>query len=332
MKRVRFGIVGTNIISNQFIEGASLDNRFELAAVYSRKEETGKQFASKHNIPNVYTSIEDLAESEEVDAVYIASPNYIHAHHAITCMNRGKHVLCEKPMASNASEVGKMIAAARRNNVLLMEGMLPTLSPNFRVIKENLHRVGTIRRFFASYCQYSSRYDNLKRGIIANAFKPELSNGSSMDIGVYCIYPMVTLFGKPNQVYASVMKLPTGADGQGTLVANYDTFDAVLMYSKIADSMLPTEIQGEEGTIIIDRINCPRKVVFKPHDKSLPEENLTAESGYNPFHHEISEFINLIEMGKIESDINSHLNSLQSISVIDEIRRQSNMVYPADSE
>ncbi len=313
------------------IEGGRLDPRFEPVAVCSRKVETGSVFAEKHSIPMVFTSVEEMAESDEVDAVYIASPNSCHARQAIACMERGKHVICEKPLASNAAEVSMMIEAARRSGVVLMEAMLTTLSPAFKAIAGNLPRVGTVRRFFASYCQYSSRYDRLKRGDIANAFRPELSNGGIMDIGVYCLYPIVALFGRPRSVLASVMKLETGVDGQGSVICSYDGFDAVVLYSKIADSFLPSEIQGEEGTLTIDRINQPGKVVFTPHDKSLRPEVLVDCAADNPYYHEIKEFIDIIESGDVESHINTLNNSLLTAEVIDEIRRQGNVVYPADA-
>jgi len=323
-------MVGTNFISDWMLAGARCDERFEAIAVYSRNEDTGRAFALRHGIPKIYTSLEEMAGDNNIDAVYIASPNYIHASQAIMCMNHGKHVLCEKPMASNAREVKSMIEAAGRNNVTLMEAMIPTLSPSFKIILDNLHRIGTVRRYFASYCQYSSRYDALKRGQVANAFKPELSNGAVMDIGVYCLYPMVALFGKPNNVIATTLKLSTGVDGQGTVISSYDGFDAVVIYSKIADSMLPTEIQGEDGTIIVDRINNPRHVTFKPHDKTMPIEDLTINSSGNEYYHEMKEFIDLLQSGRRESDKNTLANSLATIEVIDKIRLQGGITYPAD--
>lgn len=96
-------------------------------------------------------------------------------------------------MASNTAEVKEMITAAKENEVLLMEALKTTFLPNFKVVQENLHKLGKIRRAFVSYCQYSSRYDAYKEGTVLNAFKPELSNGALMDIGVYCLYPMVLL-------------------------------------------------------------------------------------------------------------------------------------------
>ena len=218
MEQVRFGIVGTNFISDWMVEGALQDSRFKLVAVCSREQHTADVFAARHNMPYTFTSLPDMAASPLIDAVYIASPNFLHASQSILCMNHGKHVLCEKPFASNAEEAGAMIEAANRNNVVLMEAVKSTLNPNFRVILEDIGRVGRMRRYFASYCQYSSRYDSLKAGIPTNAFNPQYSNGALMDIGIYTVYPMVVLFGMPEQVFATGTLLSSGADGQGSVI------------------------------------------------------------------------------------------------------------------
>ena len=93
MDKVRFGVVGTNFISDWVIAGARQDERFELVAVYSRTQETADAFASKHNIPYTFTSLEEMAKSPLIDAVYIASPNFLHASQSILSMSYGKHVL-----------------------------------------------------------------------------------------------------------------------------------------------------------------------------------------------------------------------------------------------
>lgn len=329
MTKVRFGIIGTNSITDKILEAAKQESRFELTAVYSRTAQRANEFAKKYNIPYTFTVLEEMASSPLIDAVYIASPNSLHAPQSILFMNHGKHVLCEKPLASNAGEAKTMIETSERNNVVLMEAMKPTLTPNFLSIIDNINKIGTIRRYFSCYCQYSSRYDQLKEGVMLNAFDPNLSNGSVMDIGIYTIYPMVVLFGKPNKISAIGIKLATGVDGQGAINFEYDGMNATVLYSKIADSTLPTEIQGEEGTIVSDRINIINRVVLKPRNG---EETLISSPNLrHEYYYEIAEFINLIEAGKRESEINSHRNSLITLEIIDEIRKQLNITYPADN-
>jgi len=329
-EKVRFGVIGTNFITDKVLEGANFDSHFELTAIYSRTQEKADEFASKYKISNTFTSLEEMASSNLIDAVYIASPNYLHVSHSILFMQHGKHVLCEKPLASNSREVKSMIEAARKHNVVLMEAMKPTLTPNFKVIRDNIDKIGTIRRYFSCYCQYSSRYDKLKEGIVLNAFKPELSNGAAMDLGVYTIYPMVVLFGRPTKIDVTGLKLSTGVDGQGAVNFEYPEMNATILYSKIADSSLPTEIQGEDGTITADRINIISRVSLKY--RKGEEINLTEPDTIHEYYYEVAEFIDLIKSGKKESVINSHENSLITIEIIDEIRRRLGVIYPADNQ
>ena len=325
---LRFGIVGTNFISDWIIAGGRQDSRFELTAVCSRSEETGNVFAAKHQIPHVFTSPEEMAASGLIDAVYIASPNAFHARQSILFMKKGIHVLCEKPLASNLDEADAMMRTARRNNVVLMEAMKPTLTPNFKQVRSHLSCLGQIRNYFSCYCQYSSRYDKLKEGIVLNAFRPELSNGALMDIGVYTIYPMVVLFGKPDRIHASGLMLPTGVDGAGSVIFDYEKMRAEIVYSKIANSYLPTEIQGEDATLTLDRINIISKVNL--HLKDHTTEDLTLPGEKDEYYYEIAEFIDVIKNGERESAVNSLANSRIVMEILDEIRRQIGVVYPSD--
>lgn len=337
MNKIRFGVIGTNFITDWVIAGAKQDERFELVAVCSRTQERANEFAAKYDIPYTFTSLEEMAASPLIDAVYIATPNYLHASQSILCMKHGKHVLCEKPMASNAYEVKQMIAASRQYGVTLMEAMKPTLTPNFRVLREALPKAGVIRRYFASYCQYSSRYDKFKEGIVLNAFKPELSNGAMMDIGVYTVYPMVVLFGRPNKISASGVVLSTGTDGQGVVNFEYEGMNATVLYSKIANSSLPTEIEGEDGNFMLDKINQINRVTWQARPVAssgkgplTPVEDISAVTDKDEYYYEVAEFINLVQAGKLESEVNSHENSLITIEIIDEVRRQLGVSFLAD--
>ncbi|KAF0825227.1 Gfo/Idh/MocA family protein [Cytobacillus firmus] len=325
---VRFGIVGTNWITERFLKAALQAEDFQLTAVYSRTEEKAKKFAGNYGVERTFTDLQTMAASGEIDAVYIASPNSLHAEQAIIFMKHNVHVLCEKPIASNIKELQTMIAAARENNVLLMEALKSTFMPNFLAVKENLHKIGQVRRYFASYCQYSSRYDAYRQGTVLNAFNPEFSNGSIMDIGIYCIYPLVALFGKPEEIKAAGYKLESGVDGEGSIVLKYPDMDAVIMYSKITNSSLPAEIQGEEGNIVIDKISTPEKVEL--HYRNGEKEDLTQDQLSDSMYYEAKEFIRLVQAGKTESDINSFANSMITMEIIEEARRQIGVVYPAD--
>lgn len=323
--KVKIGIIGSSNIAESFLRGASKVRNFELVAVYSRELNKAKIFGEKYGAKLFFDDLEEMASSQEIDAVYIASPNSLHCKQAILFMEHKKHVLCEKAFASNSKEVRQMIDIAKENNVVLMEAMKNTQLPNFKILQENLYKIGKIRRYFGSYCQYSTRYDKLKNGIIENAFKRELSNGALMDIGVYCIYPMVVLFGKPEHIKGEAYMLETGVDGEGVAIFKYPEMDGVIQYSKIANSYIPSEIQGEEGTIIIDKINIPSEITIKYRDGR--EEKISIPQDAEEMCYEIEEFIGLIRDGIEESANNSHDNSLKVMEIMEEIRHQIGLYY-----
>nr|WP_040418808.1 Gfo/Idh/MocA family oxidoreductase [Clostridium celatum] len=324
---IRFGVIGTSEITQVFLKGAKLVEKFKLAAVYSRKEETAREFADKYGVKTIFTSLEEMAKSDEIDAVYIASPNSFHAKQAIIFMKNRKHVLCEKAFASNIKEVEEMIKVAKENNVVLMEAMRTTLTPNFKIVMENIYKLGKIRRYFSSFCKYSSRYDKYREGVVLNAFKRELSNGALMDIGVYTIYPMITLFGEPKEIKATSYMLESGVDGEGSVIFKYDEMEGSVIYSKISNSYLPTEIQGEEGTMIIDKINEVNSVKIVYKDGNIEELSTNQEDSMC---YEIDEFVNLIINNKKESNINSLENSKIVMKIMDNVRSQIGLEFIAD--
>ncbi|MHA0857819.1 Gfo/Idh/MocA family protein [Paenibacillus sp. CMAA1364] len=325
---MRFGVIGTNWITERFIQAGMEHDDFVVSAVYSRTQEKGDQFANKYNIPMVFTDLVDMVSSDHIDAVYIASPNSLHADQAICCMNHRKHVLCEKPIAVNVVELRKMIDVARSNEVLLMEAMKSTVMPGYHVMKDNLYKIGRVRRYFASFCRYSQSYEDHHTGDIPNALNPKYAAGSLMDIGVYCIAPLVHLFGKPKSIEAISVLLPTGVDGEGSIAMGYDKMDAIIIHSKIGDSFLPAEIQGENGTMVIEKISAPQNVKIHYRDGTI--EDLTKSQTHLPMYYEIQEFITLLNNRQYESSSNSHENSFIVMEVMDEVRRQTGIVYPTD--
>lgn len=328
MKKIKLGIIGSGNIVKNFIDAAQSITDCEIYAFYSRSIDTAKEFQNQYNIPNIYTDIDEMSQNSALDAIYIASPNAIHYSQTVKFLENKKHVLCEKAFASNKKEVQSMIQTAKDNNVLLMEAMRLTVLPNFIQVRDNIHKIGKIRRYFSSYCQYSSRYDKYKNGIVLNAFKKELSNGALMDIGVYCIYPMIALFGKPDAILSNAIFLDSGVDAQGSSIFNYKDMQGTIMYSKISDSHVPSEIQGENGTIIINKINTFKDVKIIYKDGSI--EDLTVQQHDNDMYYEIYEFINLIKNEALSSKLNTLENSSIAMEVMDEIRSQINLVFPAD--
>jgi predicted dehydrogenase len=327
---IRFGVVGTSWITDEFIRCASRTGEFCLQAVYSREAEKARTFADKYSVKNIFTDLAAMAQSTLIDAVYIASPNSFHAEQAILFMSHKKHALCEKAIASNVKELSRMIQVASENQVLLMEAIKTTFLPNFRSIQESLPKLGKVRRILFNYCQYSSRYDIYKAGKHVNTFDPNFSNGSLMDIGIYCVYPIIYLFGKPESIIASAVMLDSGIDGAGSIILKYQDFEAVISHSKISNSYMPSEIQGEQGSMIIDKISTPEAIEIRHRDGTT--ETVTRQQSTDFMYYEAKEFIDLIKQNKKQSSVNSWQLSLAVMNVLDEVRKIIGLKFLTDEK
>lgn len=251
---IRYATIGRGVIADQFIAGARLSGEFTLAAVYSREEKTGREFAQKHGCDTVYTDLSALAADEDIEAVYIASPNSCHVPQSEQMLRAGKHVICEKPIATSAAEYRRLKALADTRGLVYMEAIIPLYVKGRAAIKEALAAIGNIASARLDFAQLTSRYEALQRGEQVNIFDMSLAAGTLMDLGVYCVYAAVDLLGMPQNITATAAYLPNGADSGGTALFDYGTFSAALTYTKVGHSAIGSEITGDHGTLIIERI------------------------------------------------------------------------------
>jgi HAD superfamily hydrolase (TIGR01549 family) len=324
---IRFGMIGTGKIAEKFWQANRYGKDFELTAVYSRTLERARQFGFQKGQLQYFDDLEAFANSDCIDAVYVASPNCCHYEQVMTLLKAGKHVLCEKPMASNLEEAQEMFAEAEKQNLILLEGMRSIYAPSFQKMIPYMETLGTIRRATLQYCQYSSRYDNYKRGIVENAFKPELSNGALMDIGVYVVSCMIRLFGAPKSIKASGVKLHNGVDGAGTILMEYPDMIGEAIYSKITDSAMPSQIQGEDASMLVQEIENVKdlRIVRKGVVQSIH-----FEQSDNILNYETQEFIKMIKTGMGWEK--SKEITVETMKVLDEARKQLHIVFPADKK
>lgn len=323
---IRFAVIGTNWISRQFVDAAHETGKYRLTAVYSRSLEQAQTFATDYPVEHLFTSLEEMAQSDAIDAVYIASPNSLHFSQTQLFLSHKKHVICEKPLASNLREVEAAIACARENQVVLFEAFKTASLPNFLVLKQSLAKAGKLRKAFINYCQYSSRYQRFLDGENPNTFNPAFSNGSIMDIGFYCLASAVALWGEPHSVQASASLLASGVDAHGVVVMNYGDFSVTLQHSKVSDSVLASEIQGESGSLVIEKISECQKLAFIPRGGKAQE--LTQPQHINTMLYEAETFARLVE----ENEVNHPGLAVSRITakLQTEIRRQTGVVFPAD--
>ena len=252
---MKYGVIGTGWITESFVRSADTVPGMELAAVCSRTEESGRAFADRVGRPLAcYTTPEAMAESD-IDGVYIASPNRLHYTQSRLLLEHGKHVICEKPAVVTAEEMQDLQTLAAEKGLVYMEALMMLYLPQRRLIKEMIEKIGPIRTAHVSFAQYSSKYPAYLRGETPNIFDPRFATGGLMDLGVYCVYPILDWFGRPEQVKASAAFLRTGADHTGSAVFTYPDKIVTMAYSKVAQGYAGTELIGENGALRIDSIS-----------------------------------------------------------------------------
>lgn len=267
---IKYATIGTSFIAEQFVTGANATGRLTLSAVYSRKYETGIAFAQKFGCNKVYTSLDDLANDSEIQAVYIASPNSCHESQTEFLLRAGKHVICEKPITTCAAEYKRLKALADSLGLIYIEAIIPIYNSSRQRIKSALGEIGNIAMAKIDYCQRSSRYDRFMRGEHVNIFDMSLYAGTLMDLGVYCVYAAIDLFGMPKNIQATANFLSNGADGSGIAIFEYDKFSACLTYSKTGQSVAPTEIVGDSGSVVMETAVYYQDAYLIKGDKKTP--------------------------------------------------------------
>ncbi len=275
MINIRLAIIGTNFISDKLVDAIKQTEGIEAVAVYSRTKEKGSQFANKHAIGKVYCSFDDMLFDPDIDCVYVASPTFLHKEHTVKSLNAGKHVLCEKSISVNFDEFLEMKNAALKSGRVLLEAMRPAHDPSLNAIIESIGKIGKVRRAHFEFCKYSTRYDKFKLGIVENAFDPEMKNSALSDIGVYPLWLSVRLFGEPYSLFAASVKLSNGFDGAGSVILNYGEHITTIEYSKITEGCSASFIEGENGTLFIDKISEPRMLtlVLRNNEKKTVYSN-----------------------------------------------------------
>jgi len=346
MKIYNFASVGTSSIGEEFMTTLNSFPQARLHTVYSRSLDKARSVSERFGAEHYTDSLEDICKDKEIDAVYIASPNSLHASQTEMMIDAGKHVFCEKPLFDNAYEVGRLTEKAKNKGVLLAEAYKTAYMPAMKLIKENIDSLGSLRSAFFSFGKYSSRYDAHKRGEDVNTFKNEFSNGGLLDMGIYGIYPILMLLGRPKEIKASASMVPGGVDGVGYILLRYDSLCACVHYSKVSDSFLPCEISGEKGTMTVDRINLPKRIEISYRNgdtRNILDEAVQSTENKSASLHtfegmmwETKAFIESMDKGLTDIPlepfgITSQELSLMGAEITDEARRQIGLVYPNDA-
>lgn len=321
---LRIGIIGTSFVSDWICEAAKMSESCEISAVYSRDLARGTAYAEKQCIAGCFDDEEAFLSSDAIDAVYVASPNTAHYRQTLNALAHGKHVLCEKPLAINAAQAKRMIALAHERGLILLEAIRPVYDPFLTALKENLPKVGRVRRATFEFCQYSSRYDRFLAGERPNVFESSLGNAALMDLAVYCLHACVGVFGVPQKLSAGASFLPNGTEAAGTMLLDYGTQQTTISYSKVTSSVHPSIVQGELGTLEFDTLNQPSFLRMLYRDGRTVELFTPVK---NNMVHELNAFARLIASCGDTAIYDEQ--SLRVMRLLDEARRQIGIDFGA---
>lgn len=327
---MRFATVGTSGITDFFIKGAFLAGGWELAAVYSRNADKGRAFSEKYGDIPVYTNLNKMASLSELDAVYIASPNILHYEQSKLFLEHGIHVICEKPVTVTPAQYTELLEYAKSHGLIYMEAIMMRHLPARSVLKQATERIGNIRTARFDHSQLSSKYPALLSKKLPNIFNPKMAAGCLMDLGVYCVYAAVDLFGVPSEIHTAAGFLTTGADGYGTCIFGYADKLVTLTYSKVGDCKAGSEIIGDKGTISIGSVSKFTDIKIIQNGKSellvgdIPKEQLM--SG------EASDFKRYIENPSLyKEELDSVARLAENVqAIMEKMRSQAGICFPSE--
>lgn len=248
---LRIGTVGTNFITSQMLDAISRVEEVECTVVSSRRYEIAKALADPWGVAHIVPSFEELLTREDVDAVYLASPNALHVSQCLQAIRAGKHVICEKPLAVSEQQAQEVFQAARDQQRFVFEAISTLYMPNFLQCRVQLPRLGSIYSLTCRYTQYSSRLAAYLRGEPVNVFDPAMQGGALNDLGVYAIHAIVRLLGRPETVSYAPITGYNGVDLAGTLTMRYTTPTATASVFCAKDRAAESgfSLDGEKGSI-----------------------------------------------------------------------------------
>lgn len=319
---IKYGVIGSGWIAEEFIKGANLVDSLVFSAMYSRTFEKGKAFAEKFADVPVYTDINDFAKSD-IDAVYIASPNSLHYFQSKLMLENGKHVLCEKPITVLPEEFVELSELAESKGLVYTEAIMMLHLPQRKIIKEKLKSLGKISTAHFDFSQLSSKYSALIRGENPNIFNPEMKTGCLRDLGIYCFYPALDFFGKPEKIISSAGFLSTGADGYGSAILDYADKQVTLTYSKIGQDFSGSQIIGDKGTMTIGSVSKLTDIVIHYNDGATEKVYSDVEK-HILMSAEAKDFSDYILGKKTEAEINSIILSV--LNAMNTVIKQCNII------
>ncbi|QYF92596.1 Gfo/Idh/MocA family oxidoreductase [Massilia sp. PAMC28688] len=323
---IRWGILGTGGIARAFATALMATPGAVLAAVGSRSADSARAFGAEFGNPASYGSYEALADASGVDIIYIATPHPMHADNALMVLRAGKAVLCEKPFTMNLRQAREVVALARANRLFLMEAMwtrfMPALEEVRRIIASG--EIGTVRQVHADF-GFAATLDPEHR-----VNKRELGGGALLDLGIYPLSIACALLGPVESVRAQAFLTDGGIDHTtGFSLKHASGAMSVCSCSLRARTPCELTVSGTLGNVRMNAMfHLTESLTVKTADGTV--RTIATPFLGNGYVHEALEAGRCLREGLIESPHMRHDDTLAIMGLLDTIRAQIGLYYPAD--
>jgi len=321
----KVGIIGAGWIAEKMAEALAPLNDYCVYAIASRSLEKAEAFATKWNVPKAYGSYEEMVADKDIDLVYIATPHSHHFPHAMLALENNKPVLVEKAFTANADEAEILIETAHKKGLFITEAIWTRYMPLSHKVKELMESgiIGEPRLLTATLCYMMEFKERILR--------PDLCGGALLDLGVYALNFARMYFGTDIVKTVSNCQMgPTGVDLQECISLCFaDGKMANLQAGALCLNDRQGIINGTDGYIRVDNINCPEVVeVFRNYE--LVERYTKPAEMVNGYEYQVYECRRCIEAGLKESPMMPHEETISIMKQMDELRMEWGVAYPMD--
>ena len=327
MQEIRLGTIGSGMIVHSVLDNAVKTEGVKLEAVYSRSQAKAEELAGHYGAKKTYMDMNALLGDDDINTVYIATPNLLHYPQAKAALSAGKHVICEKPIVTRYAHAEELRNAASTKRLLLVEAAPTMFLPNYRLLREKLPEIGRMSLVMSNYSQYSSRYDAVLRGEKPSIFNPEFAGGCLMDINFYNILLNTALFGTPKHTKYYPNIYPGLADTSGVFVMQYDGFVSTNSGAKDTWGINHFTIEGEKGYIRVEEPNGIKsvRVVTRSSD-----DTYNLQPCPDRWKYEVEGLARLM-LSEDYSALNGMLSvSLETVKVMEAARLEAGIKFPGD--
>ena len=330
MSKTKWAILGCGRIAGKFAADLQLVTDAELYAVASRDLEKAKAFAAQYPAQHIYGSYEALVNNPEIDVIYVATPHSHHHEHTLLCLRHNKAVLCEKAFAINAAQVREMVTESRNRKVFLMEAMWTKFLPHYNKVRSMIAdgKLGELQSIQVNF-GFLPPQPPAQR-----IFDPWLGGGTLLDIGIYNVFLVQSILGKPNHIQAIMKRASTGVDEQLAVQFQYSSGAVAQLLSSFTSNLqTDANIAGNGGRIrLTSRFYEPSASIeyYPERVDSMQTIPVNKEPGWG-YHHQIRHVQECLRQGLTESPVMTHQDSIDLMETMDAIRREVGLVYPVEN-